>query len=642
MEVFNVADQKWIPVDPLILKIVDKPSKYEPPANDAENSMSYVVAIDEDGYVKDVTRRYTHAYNAKTRLNRVESTKDGYEWWQRIMRVFRDPLPQDRDQVEDSELAGKEAREPMPRNIVEFKNHPHYALERHLRQNEVLHPKRQVGTISSGSNKSIEAVYRRNDVHTVRSADAWFRKGQQVKLNEMPLKYLEAKKTQGQRTRDDEMDDEGAEIPGIHAGTPLFAAYQTEQYTPPPVLNGIIPKNIYGNIDVYTAWMVPAGGVWINHPFAGGAAKLLSLDWADAVTGFEFRGRTGTAIIKGVVVAGEYHEAVVETIKALQYAIEEEELHNRSMLVLQMWKRFLIALRIRERIKSYHVEGEELEEAAAKQQSGSEYTDDNASDNGETSGGFLHTAHEAQSDTDTPMPTATPHETQQDAETLPKALQDAMAPILSTWGEPLPTIINNPIPPFQNHNVPDEYTDTSGGFFLDNTTFPDHASGFIIPDPSEVGEGGGFLPDPELDTGEGSGGFIPAIPATPATPEPELELKLQSKPDQSQSQKKKQKHEPHNHKTPREEQQQQEEENPKHQASRPHITTTTKTHNNEEPTQQQQQQESSKSAILTHTESTLSSKTTTTTTSSSNKSASAAGSLLSHDPDDDDVEPEWI
>ena len=589
VEVFNIADQKWIPVDPLVLKVVDKPSKYEPPANDAENSMSYVLAIDEDCYVKDVTRRYTHAYNAKTRLNRVESSKDGHEWWERIMRVLRDPLPQDRDQVEDSELSAKEAREPMPRNIVEFKNHPHYALERHLRQNEVLQPKRQVGTISSGSNKNVEAVYRRKDVHTVRSADAWFRKGQQVKLNEMPLKYLEPKKPQGHRTRDDEPDEEETEISHTHAGTPLFAAYQTEQYTPPPVLNRIIPKNMYGNIDVYIAWMVPAGGVWINHPFACGAAKLLSLDWADAVTGFEFRGRTGTAIIKGAVVASEYHEAITETIKALQYAIEEEELHRRSIQILQTWKRFLIALRIRQRIKNYHVEGEELEAAAAaRQQSDSEYNeDDESGDNSETNGGFLR---EAQSDTDIPMPIAPLHAIQQDTgEPFSKALQDAMAPILSTWGEPLPTITNNPITSFQTYNSYLESTELSGGFF------PEYTSGeFIIPNPSEIEENSGS---------SGGGGFIPP---TPSQDSQDSQKDLQS-----------------------------EEQNPQ-TTDEANQTSNTAQINMEVENSNTTTHITQLQPVLIRTESSAALSTKTTS------SGRSVGSLLSHDPDDDDVEPEWI
>lgn len=50
--------------------------------------MSYVVAFEENGAVKDVTRRYAKAYNAKTRKIRVEMTKGGDLWWWRSLRFY--------------------------------------------------------------------------------------------------------------------------------------------------------------------------------------------------------------------------------------------------------------------------------------------------------------------------------------------------------------------------------------------------------------------------------------------------------------------------------------------------------------------------------------------------------------------------
>jgi hypothetical protein len=124
-------------------------------------------------------------------------------------------LSQDRDQVEDAELAARAAQEPMPRNVQDFKDHPLYALERHLRKNEVIHPKTAIGTVAAGTTKAsssttasttssfsfssptafttaaakgrgLERIYRRRDVHIVRSADAWYRLGRDVKVRESP------------------------------------------------------------------------------------------------------------------------------------------------------------------------------------------------------------------------------------------------------------------------------------------------------------------------------------------------------------------------------------------------------------------------------------------------------------------------
>ena len=185
-EAFDEAAQKWIPIDPLVTKTIGKPRKFEPPTSDHENNMSYVIAFEDDGSARDVTKRYAKAYNAKTRKTRVEATKDGERWLNRVLKMYRHRLGLDRDQLEDSELARKEAQEGLPQNVQDFKDHPYYALERHLRRNEIIHPKREVGKVPSGragNATSLEPIYRRHDVHIVKSADSWYRLGREIKAS---------------------------------------------------------------------------------------------------------------------------------------------------------------------------------------------------------------------------------------------------------------------------------------------------------------------------------------------------------------------------------------------------------------------------------------------------------------------------
>jgi len=185
VEAFNEAVQKWVPVDPLATKTIAKPSKFEPPAGEPENHMSYVVAFEDDGSARDVTKRYVKAYNAKTRRERVEATNGGERWWRRVMKMYGRPHSLDRDQVEDAELASREAAEPMPRNVQDFKDHPYYALERHLKRHEVVQLKREVGKVRigrAGNTNSLEPIYRRRDVHMVKSADKWYRLGREIQV----------------------------------------------------------------------------------------------------------------------------------------------------------------------------------------------------------------------------------------------------------------------------------------------------------------------------------------------------------------------------------------------------------------------------------------------------------------------------
>lgn len=351
VEVFNEALQKWIPIDPIVRNTINKPKTgFEPPANDSLNNMSYIIAFEDDGSAKDVTRQYAQFYNGKTRKNRIESTTGGEKWWSKTVSFFEKPFPEDRDGIENAELLGREENEQMPKNVQDFKNHPHYALERHLRRKEVIHPRREIGKVSVGLSKNgkLEPVFRRRDVLIVKTADQWYRIGRDVKIGEPPLKRVVPLKRQLTPIGEEGEQEDGAL---------LYAEFQTELYVPPIVVNGKIPKNSYGNLDVFVPSMIPAGGIHVQHPDAAKAAKILGVHYADAVTGFEFKGRQGTAVTNGVVAAAGYEDALVEVLHGLTDERARMLNEKRSSIALQMWKRFLTALRIRERVNAKYGEG---------------------------------------------------------------------------------------------------------------------------------------------------------------------------------------------------------------------------------------------------------------------------------------------
>ncbi|KAL6714347.1 hypothetical protein ACLMJK_007770 [Lecanora helva] len=384
VEAFNEAVQKWVPVDPLVTKTIAKPSRFEPPAGESENNMTYVIGFEDEGSARDVTRRYVKAYNAKTRRERVEFTSGGERWWRKVLKMYRGRYQMDRDQLEDAELANKEAAEPMPRNVQDFKEHPYYALERHLRRHEAIHPRREVGKVGTGRAGNIgalEPIFRRRDVHMVKSADKWYRLGREIKSGEQPLKRVAARRN---RQHSLDVDDHEA-TDEDNAGTALYAAYQTTQYSAPPVVNGMIPKNAYGNLDIYVPSMVPPGGTHISNPETAKAVKIIGVDYADAITGFSFKGRHGTAIVKGAVVANEYQEAIEEVLKAFEHDRARAEEERRSLEVLRMWKKLLAGLRVRERIAGYEVEGERHEVVKEEM----ERVDEEDGEEEEGGGGFL-------------------------------------------------------------------------------------------------------------------------------------------------------------------------------------------------------------------------------------------------------------
>ncbi|KAI0429630.1 Rad4-domain-containing protein [Xylaria sp. FL1042] len=349
VEVLDEGHQKWQPTDPLVTESYWKPQKFEPPASDRENCMVYVVSFEEDGTINDVTRRYAKAYNAKTRKMRVESVlSNGEQWWRKALRAYSRGYRSDLDQIEANELAAIEAHEPMPRNIADFKDHPIYALERHLRRHEVLVPNASPsGTVGAGSKAPLEKVYRRRDVRIARSKEKWHRLGREVRLDEIPVKFL-AKPSQ---IHEDLFSDDVHELgDGETNGTPIYTVDQTEIYEAPPVVNGKVPKNRYGNLDLYVPSMVPQGGVYIPDNFGAQAAFILGIDYAPALTGFQFSRRKGTAVLHGVVVAAENEEAVKAVIEGIKDQEVEMERERRCREVLRMWRLFLMNLRIRQRI----------------------------------------------------------------------------------------------------------------------------------------------------------------------------------------------------------------------------------------------------------------------------------------------------
>ena len=381
VEVLDVAHQKWQPADPLVRNTQFNSEIYEPPASDRENCMTYVVAFEADGSAKDVTRRYAKAYNSKTRKMRIDGPlgnailggtngPTGTKWWRRALRRYKKPEPTDLDQIEDTALTAAEMREPMPRNVADFKDHPVYALERHMRRHEVLVPgAERCGTVGAGSRGPLESVYRRRDVRVARSRDKWYRLGREVKPGEEPVKMLPKRVTRKSRFgEDDDPDEDDPDKVGLFgdevAGTPIYMPEQTELYEAPPVVNGKVPKNKFGNLDVYVPSMVPAGGVHIVHERAREAAFILGIDYAPALTGFHFQGRHGTAVLTGVVIPQECEEGLRAVLNGLIELDAEREEEMRTRRLLRLWSRFLKSLRIRERIYA-NVDPDEEEEGDA-------------------------------------------------------------------------------------------------------------------------------------------------------------------------------------------------------------------------------------------------------------------------------------
>ena len=82
---FSRADARWLPIDP-VRGIVNKRKVFDPtaPANviphtKIRNRMVYVLALEEDGYARDVTARYATEYGAK--VSKLQQGGRGKKEW---------------------------------------------------------------------------------------------------------------------------------------------------------------------------------------------------------------------------------------------------------------------------------------------------------------------------------------------------------------------------------------------------------------------------------------------------------------------------------------------------------------------------------------------------------------------------------
>ncbi|KAL8880008.1 MAG: hypothetical protein Q9198_002496 [Flavoplaca austrocitrina] len=376
LEVYNPYAKKYTSLDPLVTHTIGKPLALTPPLADPLNCLTYVIAFNDDLTAKDVTRRYTRAYNAKILKQRIDLSPQGKAWLSSVLALFtyRVRLPSAKDEQEDTELAKKEASEPMPRNIQDFKHHPVYALERHLHRNQIIHPRQEIGRVNTGTGSKNEGksepIFRSKDVLSCRTADQWFRVGKEIKQGEQPLKRLFPTASSSRLAGRSPTQAED-ETDGEQTVKSLYALHQTRPYFPPPIPSSgtPIPRNAFGNLDVYVPSMVPARGWHSLHPLTSIAAKILGIDHVAAVTGFSFssgggRGRgRGSATLTGAVVWEGHREAMEAAIEGLEGIAEDEEQERWRAALWSMWRKMIRGLRVRQRVQGYQIEGEDLGES---------------------------------------------------------------------------------------------------------------------------------------------------------------------------------------------------------------------------------------------------------------------------------------
>lgn len=342
-------------------------------ADKAKQVFAYVIAFSSDGTAKDVTRRYLkrHEWPGRTKGSRLPPEKvpiynsqgkviryEEYDWFKMVMSgyVRTQTMRNTLDDLEDAKdlrplKEEKEEGNEIPETLQGFKTSAHFVLERLLRREEVILPgSKPVKTfLYRKRNGAIEEpVYHRRDVLACKTCESWHKAGRQIKNGEQPLKMVPVRAMTLNRKREvEEAEREGGEK--LKQG--LYALGQTEWIIPPPIENGNIPKNAYGNMDCFVPSMVPQGAVHIPFSSTAKVCKRVGVDFAEACIGFEFGKQRAVPIIQGVIVAEEHTDLVMN-----EWTKDEEERKRkfdlkREKAALLAWKKMLVGLRITERVR---------------------------------------------------------------------------------------------------------------------------------------------------------------------------------------------------------------------------------------------------------------------------------------------------
>lgn len=207
-----------------------------------------------------------------------------------------------------------------------------------------MNPPREIGRFKG------EIVYPRANVQLLKTSENWLRQGRVVVEGAQPLKRVKQRAVTINKRRVQEAAALAGEEEIMQA---LYARNQTELYKAPPVVNGMVPKNKFGNVDLYVPSMLPEDAAHLPHKGIAKIAKKLGVDYGEAVTGFEFRQRRANPVISGIVVDASHKDAILDAYDEWQSQQAEKEHDKQLKEVYKQWQKVVQGLRIRERLKEY-------------------------------------------------------------------------------------------------------------------------------------------------------------------------------------------------------------------------------------------------------------------------------------------------
>lgn len=351
-EVLDSKHSSWLHVDP-VRRLVNHTEQVEEQRGKGA-PVSYVMSIDEHGHWMDVSARYAAKWSKTIKLRLA------HDWIQRCLSQLNLASAASANEkhsevireLEAQQLEVKTQHEEFPTSLEGFKKHHLYCLERHLARNECIHPRKPVGLFKG------QAVFMVKDKQVLLPARRWQRLGRVIKPEEQanPAKRRSDGKNKRQNDGDTDDDDEPKRSSTTQDGestdpnAALYGQWQTTEFIPEPVVDGRVPKNQYGNIELWSQAHIPRGAVHLQLPRIDTLARDLGVDFAPAVVGFEVKNGKTYPKMDGIVVAASAQEMLLDAHAHLQQTTIEQAIAKNQKIVLRRWEKLTKRLLLQNRL----------------------------------------------------------------------------------------------------------------------------------------------------------------------------------------------------------------------------------------------------------------------------------------------------
>ncbi|KAH9424461.1 DNA repair protein complementing XP-C cells homolog [Dermatophagoides pteronyssinus] len=331
IEIFDNDHNRWICYDYHPHRIYDKPKKIS--ENFPIKQPTYIFAIDNDGNISEITARYVQDWHS----NQIRKRRLTDGWLEETLNIFDNNGKHTRYKEADNLEFEKISQQiELPKKLSDYKNHPLFVLEKDLLKYQAIYPPDSppLGFFRN------QPVYSRNCVHILKSRETWLRDARTVKPDEQPYKIVQSRF----KWKVNPGEQPEKEMIGV------YGEWQTQPFEPPIARNGQVPRNNYGNVDLFKKSMLPIGTVHLQLPGLLRLANRLKIDCVPAIVGFE-----GTCsshpVLDGYVVCKEYKDILIDAWQQDQKLQREREQEKCLKRIMENWKRLISGLIIKRKLK---------------------------------------------------------------------------------------------------------------------------------------------------------------------------------------------------------------------------------------------------------------------------------------------------